>query len=44
MQIETINTNGQKLNDPEDQFTVSDVLLSENPSGSDCKRFTGRII
>ena len=31
MQIETINTNGKELNDPEDQFTVSDVLLSENP-------------
>ena len=44
MQIETINTNGQKLNDPEDQFTVLDVLLSRKSSGSDCKRFTGRII
>ena len=31
MQIETINPNGKGLNDPEDQFTVSDVLLSENP-------------
>ena len=31
MQIETINANGKELNDPEDQFTVSDVLLSENP-------------
>ena len=31
MQIETINTNGKELNDPEDQFTDSDVLLSENP-------------
>ena len=31
MQIETINTNGKELNDQEDQFTVSDVLLSENP-------------
>ena len=31
MQIETINTNGKELNDPEDQFTVSDILLSENP-------------
>ena len=31
MQIETINTNGEELNDPEDQSTVSDVLLSENP-------------
>ena len=31
MQIETINTNSKELNDPEDQFTVSDVLLSENP-------------
>ena len=31
MQIETINTNGKELNDPEDQFIVSDVLLSENP-------------
>ena len=30
MQIETVNTNGKGLNDPEDQFTVSDVLLSEN--------------
>ena len=31
MQIETINANDKELNDPEDQFTVSDVLLSENP-------------
>ena len=31
MQIETINKNGKELNDPKDQFTVSDVLLSENP-------------
>ena len=31
MQIETINTNGKELNDPEDQFTGSYVLLSENP-------------
>ena len=31
MQIETLNANGKELNDSEDQFTVSDVLLSENP-------------
>ena len=31
MQIETMNANGKELNDPEDQFTVSDVLLYENP-------------
>ena len=31
MQIETINTNEKDLNDPKDQFTVLDVLLSENP-------------
>ena len=31
MQIETINTNEKDLNDPKDQFTVSDLLLSENP-------------
>ena len=31
MQIETLNANGKELNDQEDQFTVSDVLLSENP-------------
>ena len=31
MQIETINTKSKELNDPEDQFTVSDILLSENP-------------
>ena len=31
MQIETINTNIKGLNDPEDQVTVRDVLLSENP-------------
>ena len=31
MQIETMNTNKKDLNDPKDQFTVSDVLLSENP-------------
>ena len=28
MQIETMNANGKGLNDQEDQFTVSDVLLS----------------
>ena len=31
MQIETMNANGKELDDQEDQFTVSDVLLSENP-------------
>ena len=31
MQIETMNANGKELNDQEDQFTVSDFLLSENP-------------
>ena len=31
MQIETMNANDKELNDQEDQFTVSDVLLSENP-------------
>ena len=31
MWIETLNVNGKELNDQEDQFTVSDVLLSENP-------------
>ena len=31
MQIETMNANDKELNHPEDQFTVSDVLLSENP-------------
>ena len=31
MQIETVNTNEKDLNDPKDKFTVSDVLLSENP-------------
>ena len=31
MQIETMNANGKELNDQEDQFTVSGVLLSENP-------------
>ena len=31
MQIETINANDKEFNDQEDQFTVSDVLLSENP-------------
>ena len=31
MQIETMKANGKELNDQEDQFTVSDVLLSENP-------------
>ena len=31
MQIEPMNTNEKDLNDPKDQFTVSDVLLSENP-------------
>ena len=30
MQIETMNANDKELNDPEDQFKVSDVLLSEN--------------
>ena len=32
MQIETMNANGKELNDQKDQFTVSDVLLSENPA------------
>ena len=31
MQIETITSNEKDLNDPKDQFTVPDVLLSENP-------------
>ena len=31
MQIGTLNANGKELKDKEDQFTVSDVLLSENP-------------
>ena len=31
MQINTMNVNDKELNDQEDQFTVSDVLLSENP-------------
>ena len=31
LQIETMNANDKELNDQEDQFTVSDVLLSENP-------------
>ena len=26
-----MNANGKELNEQEDQFTVSDVLLSENP-------------
>ena len=31
MQIETLNANGKEFHNQEDQFTVSDVLLSENP-------------
>ena len=31
VQIGTLNANGKELNVPEDQFTVSHVLLSENP-------------
>ena len=31
IQIKTPYPNGKDLNDPKDQFTVSDVLLSENP-------------
>ena len=31
MQIEKMNANDKELNDPKDQFTVSDVLLSKNP-------------
>ena len=31
MEIKIINTNEKDLNDPKDQFTVSDVLLSKNP-------------
>ena len=31
MQIETTDIHGKDLNDPKDQFMVSDVLLSENP-------------
>ena len=30
-QIETAYIHEKDLNDPKDQFTVSDVLLSENP-------------
>ena len=31
MQIETADIHDKDLNDPKDQFTVSDILLSENP-------------
>ena len=31
MHIETTDIHRKHLNDPKDQFTVSDVLLSENP-------------
>ena len=31
VQIESADSNGKGLTDPEDQFTVSEVLLSENP-------------
>ena len=31
IQIETADRHKKDLNDPEEQFTVSDVLLSENP-------------
>ena len=31
MQIETADVHGKDMTDPKDQFTVSDVLLSENP-------------
>ena len=31
MQIETTNIHEKDLNNPKDQFTPSDVLLSENP-------------
>ena len=31
IQIETTDMHAKDLIDPEDQFTVSDVLLSENP-------------
>ena len=31
MQIETTDIHEKDLKDPKDQFTVSDVLLSENP-------------
>ena len=31
MQIESANVHGKDLTDPKDQFTMSDVLLSENP-------------
>ena len=31
MQIETTDIHKKDLNDPKDQFTVSDVLLSANP-------------
>ena len=31
VEIETINTHKKDLNDPKDQFTVSDMLLPENP-------------
>ena len=31
MQIETMNANDKEVHDQEDQFTVSDVLLSASP-------------
>ena len=31
MQIESADLYGKDLTDPKDQFTASDVLLSENP-------------
>ena len=31
MHIETTDVHEKNLNDPKDQFTVSDVLLSKNP-------------
>ena len=43
MQIKSSDFYGKDPTDPEVQFTVSDILLSENPD-SDCKRFTGRIM
>ena len=43
-QIETADTHEKELNDPKDQFKVSDVLLSENQVILTVNSFAGRII
>ena len=44
MQIGIAELHGKDMTESEENFKVSDVLLSKKPSDSDCERFTGRMI